>query len=147
VSYYFATEGRYMSPGAPGFLGARYGSMDLYTSMIPENIRRAGLSAQDHRERAELRDLLSRPFEQGRSSLSLESHQQAFQRVAGIMNHERLFDISQEPQRVRDLYGQTLFAQQALAARRLVEAGVPVVRVRPAWWGSHRPDFEKPQGM
>src|SRR5438132_744880 len=44
VSFYFATEGRYMSPGSAGFLGARYGSMDLYTSMIPENIRRAGVS-------------------------------------------------------------------------------------------------------
>src|SRR5262245_16854385 len=147
VSYYFATEGRYMSPGAPGFLGARYGSMDLYTSMIPENIRRAGLSAQDHRERAELRELVSRPFESGRSSLSLESHQQAYQRVAGIMNNERLFDISQEPQRVRDLYGPTLFAQQALAARRLVEAGVPFVRVGRAWWDSHGQNFETHQEM
>jgi Protein of unknown function (DUF1501) len=147
VSYYFATEGRNMSQGAPGFLGARYGSMDLYTSMIPENIRRAGLSAQDHRERAELREMLSRPFERGRSSLSLESHQQAYQRVAGIMNNERLFDITQEPQRVRDLYGPTLFAQQALAARRLVEAGVPFVRVGRAWWDSHGQNFETHQEM
>ena len=30
VSFYFATEGRNMSPGHPGFLGARFGSMDLY---------------------------------------------------------------------------------------------------------------------
>src|SRR5207253_7505957 len=114
---------------------------------IPENIRRAGLSAQDHRERAELRDLLSRPFERGRVSLSLESHQQAYQRVAGIMNNERLFDITQEPQRIRDLYGPTLFAQQALAARRLVEAGVPFVRVGRAWWDSHGHNFETHQEM
>src|SRR5207302_11062435 len=59
VSFYFATEGRNMAPGHPGFLGARYGSMDLYTSMIPENIRRAGISSQDHQERSELRDLRS----------------------------------------------------------------------------------------
>src|SRR5947209_12299906 len=66
VSFYFATEGRNMAPGHPGFLGARYGSMDLYTSMIPENIRRAGISAQDHQERAALRDRLSSQFERGR---------------------------------------------------------------------------------
>jgi hypothetical protein len=144
VSFYSATEGRYnVTPGSPGFLGARYGSMDLTTSMVPENIRRlAGISGQDHLERAGLRDFLSRGFERGRSSSSLESHNQAYQRVHGIMSSERLFDISREPQRIRDQYGPTLFGQQALAARRLVEAGVPFVRVGRAWWDSHGHNFE-----
>jgi hypothetical protein len=147
VSFYFATEGRMMAPGNPGFLGARYGSMDLYTSMIPENIRRAGVSEQDHRERAELRSFLSEQFERGRTSPGVESHRQAYQRVSGIMANERLFDISREPPRIRDLYGPTLFGQQALAARRLVEAGVPFVRVGRAWWDSHAQNFESHQEM
>jgi len=144
VSFYSATEGRYnVAPGSPGFLGARYGSMDLTTSMVPENIRRpSGISDQDHLARAGLRDFLSRGFERGRSSDSLESHNQAYQRVHGIMASERLFDISREPQRIRDQYGPTLFGQQALAARRLVEAGVPFVRVGRAWWDSHGHNFE-----
>jgi hypothetical protein len=147
VSFYFATEGRNMAPGHPGFLGARYGSMDLYTSMIPENIRLAGISAQDHRDRAELRDLMSGPFEQNRIGNGVDSHHQAFERVPGIMQCERLFDIGQEPQAVRDHYGPTLFGQQALAARRLVEAGVPFVRVGRAWWDSHGQNFETHQEM
>jgi hypothetical protein len=144
VNFYSATEGRgNVTPGSPGFLGARYGSMDLTTSMIPENIRRlAGITDQDHLERAGLRDYLSRGFERGRSSSSLESHNQAYQRVHGIMSSEQLFDISREPQRIRDQYGPTLFGQQALAARRLVEAGVPFVRVSRAWWDSHGHNFE-----
>src|SRR5262245_21728044 len=85
VSFYFGTEGRTFAPGHPGFLGARYGSMNLYTSMIPENIRRAGISAQDHHERAALRDLLSGQFERGRNSTAVDSHRQAYQRVGGIM--------------------------------------------------------------
>jgi Protein of unknown function (DUF1501) len=147
VSFYFATEGRNMAPGNPGFLGARYGSMDLYTSMIPENIRRAGISDQDHVARNELRSVISSQFEHGRPSDSLDSHRQAYQRVRGIMAHERLFDISQEPQRVRDRYGPSLFGQQCLAARRLVEAGVPFVRVGRAWWDSHGQNFETHQEM
>jgi hypothetical protein len=147
VSFYFATEGRNMAPGHPGFLGARFGSMDLYTSMIPENIRRAGISEQDHRERAELRSALSARFEHGRLSDALDSHRQAYQRVPGIMSSERLFDIEQEPQRVRDRYGPTLFGRQALAARRLVEAGVPFVRVGRAWWDSHGQNFETHQEL
>ena len=77
VSFYTATEGRGMAPGHAGFLGARYGSMDLTTSMIPENIRRANVSAQDHIERAELRNQLSDMFERGRSTSTVDSHHQA----------------------------------------------------------------------
>jgi hypothetical protein len=147
VSFYFATEGRNMAPGNPGFLGARFGSMDLYTSMIPENIRRGGISEQDHLERSDLRTFLSGNFERGRSSLSIDSHNQAYRRMRGIMASESLFDISREPQRVRDAYGSTLFGQQALAARRLIEAGVPFVRVGRAWWDSHGQNFETHQEM
>ncbi len=147
VSFYFATEGRNAAPGHPGFLGARFGSMDLYTSMIPENIRRNGISEQDHIERAELRSLVSGHFERGRTSLGIDSHNQAYQRVRGLMSSESLFDISREPQQIRDRYGPTLFGQQVLAARRLVEAGVPFVRVGRAWWDSHGQNFETHQEM
>ena len=37
--------------------------------------------------------------------------------------------LAQEPQKVRDAYGPSQFGEQALVARRLVEAGVPFVRV------------------
>jgi uncharacterized protein (DUF1501 family) len=147
VSFYTATEGRNMAPGSPGFLGARFGSMDLTTSMIPENIRRAAINEQDHRERAELRNQLSDMFERGRSSSTVDSHHQAYRRVSGIMANERLFDITREPQRIRDRYGPTLFGQQALAARRLCEAGVPFIRVGRAWWDSHAQNFESHQEM
>jgi hypothetical protein len=148
VSFYFATEGRNMAPGTAGFLGPRYAPMELYKSMIPENIRRLdGIDELDHKERADLRDLLSKQFEQGRASSALGSHNQAYQRVRGLMASEKLFDIEQEPQKVRDRYGPTLFGQQVLAARRLVEAGVPFVRVARAWWDSHGQNFETHQEL
>ena len=147
VSFYTATEGRGMAPGHAGFLGARYGSMDLTTSMVPENIRRVNISELDHRERSELRSQLSGMFERGRSSSSLDSHNQAYRRVSGIMANEQLFDIEREPQRVRDRYGPTLFGRQALAARRLCEAGVPFIRVGRAWWDTHAQNFESHQEL
>jgi uncharacterized protein (DUF1501 family) len=63
------------------------------------------------------------------------------------MASEKLFDISQEPQKVRDKYGSTQFGEQCLIARRLVEAGVPFVRVARAWWDSHGQNFETHQEM
>jgi hypothetical protein len=41
----------------------------------------------------------------------------------------RAFDLDREPARVRDRYGRSRFGQSCLLARRLVEAGVPLVRV------------------
>jgi hypothetical protein len=54
------------------------------------------------------------------------------------------FDLSKEPLRVRDLYGPTPFAQNCLLARRLVEAGVPMVTVYSVGnrdWDTHSGNF------
>jgi uncharacterized protein (DUF1501 family) len=58
------------------------------------------------------------------------------------MASEKLFDISQESQAMREKYGPTVFGEQVLAARRLIEAGVPFVKVARAWWDSHGQNFE-----
>jgi uncharacterized protein (DUF1501 family) len=148
VTFYTQTEGRGFAPGNSGFLGARYAPMELTTNNYPEYIKRLdGLSAADHAEREDLRAVLGKQFEQGRSSETLSSQAEAYQRVRGIMDSEKLFDVSLEPQKVRDKYGPTQFAQQALIARRLVEAGVPFVRVARAWWDSHGQNFETHQEM
>lgn len=52
--------------------------------------------------------------------------QQAVEMVVG-RRAQQAFDLSREPQAVRDRYGKHLWCQQALLARRLVEAGVAFV--------------------
>ncbi len=146
VSFYTQTEGRDF--GGSGFLGARYAPMELSKGTRPDNMTLpAGLSDLDHKERADLRDLLSQQFERGRQTPALGSHNEAYQRVRGLMASEKLFDVTQEPQRVRDRYGPSLFGEQTLVARRLVEAGVPFVRVARAWWDSHGQNFETHQEL
>src|SRR5262245_12731309 len=148
VSFYSATEGRGFAPGAAGFLGSRYAPMELTTGMMPENIRRAdGLTDLDHQQRADLRALLSKQFARGRASGTGDSHNEAYRRVRGLMASEKLFDVAQEPPKMRDLYGPTQFGEQVLVARRLVEAGVPFVRVARAWWDSHGQNFETHQEL
>lgn len=148
VTFYTQTEGRGMAPGASGFLGSRYAPMELTTENSPPNIRRLdGITELDHQQRADLRSLLSKQFATGRESGSMASHNEAYQRVRGLMASESLFDVTQEPQKVRDKYGPTQFAEQTLIARRLVEAGVPFVRVGRAWWDSHGQNFETHQEM
>lgn len=141
VSLYTSTEGRHK--GGPGFLGARYAPMFLDKDVMPENIKRLDVVAElDHKERDDLRNLLSQRFARSRQSNSVGSHNGAYQRVRGLMASEKLFDISEEPQSVRDKYGPTQFAEQCIVARRLIEAGTPFVKVARAWWDSHGQNFE-----
>jgi hypothetical protein len=141
VSMYTSTEGRHK--GGSGFLGARYAPMFLDKGLTPENIHRLEqITDLDHRERLELRSLLSARFTRARETSSIGSHNSAYGRVRGLMASEKLFDISQEPQAMRDKYGPTVFGEQVLVARRLIEAGVPFVKVARAWWDSHGQNFE-----
>ncbi len=101
-----------MAPGNAGFLGARYAPMELTTNNYPEHIKRPdGITDLDHVERGQLRDLLGKQFAQGRSSETMNSQNEAYQRVRGIMASEKLFDVTQEHQKVRDRYGPTQFAE------------------------------------
>ena len=141
VSLYSETEGRHK--GGPGFLGARYAPMFLTESMIPQNIRRLDSIAEaDHQDRAAFQRLLARRFQDTHRNASVSSHGMAYERVRGLMSSESLFDVTQEPQAARDFYGPTQFQEQCLIARRLVEAGVPFVKVSRAWWDSHGQNFE-----
>jgi hypothetical protein len=141
VSMYSATEGR--RKGTSGFLGSRFAPMFLSEKMVPEDINLPnGLSEVDHEQRNDLRQLLAKRFEREHSSNIIASHNYAYQRVKGLMASEELFDITKEPQKMQDHYGPTQFGQQCLIARRLVEAGVPFVKVARAWWDSHGQNFE-----
>ena len=143
VSFYTATEGRGNAVGQSGFLGARYAPMSLTTDNKPAFLsRQESISVSDHQQRAELQALLSERFARKRKLPAVGSHQEAYARVRGLMSSETLFDISQEPQKIQDRYGPTLFGQQALVARRLIEAGTPFVKVSRAWWDSHGQNFE-----
>jgi hypothetical protein len=53
-----------------------------------------------------------------------------------------VFDLTREPDVVREAYGRNMTGQSLLAARRLVEYGVPYVTVNIPGWDSHRRHFE-----
>jgi hypothetical protein len=52
------------------------------------------------------------------------------------------FDLAREPDRVRDRYGRTLYGQCLLAARRLIEAGVPFISVHQEIFGKNGHSYD-----
>jgi arylsulfatase A-like enzyme len=127
-----------------GFLGGRYEPINILSRLSPEAIQiPASLTSQEDRQRHALRTLLSQRFRAERQrDVTLASYDAAFGRVRNLGANEKLFDISDEPEAIRQSYGDSLFAQQAIVARRLVEAGVPFVRLNRGWWDSHGENFD-----
>lgn len=117
--------------------------MHLDSSLKPEDIDRpANMAEADHTEREHLRQYLSERFNRQRNASKVKGYNAAFARVKGLMRSDHLFNLDNEPQAVRDRYGKTEFGQHALLARRMIEAGVPMVKVARAWWDTHTENFE-----
>jgi hypothetical protein len=92
----------------------------------------AGLSHDRIHERKRLLESFDRIRNDLDASGSMEAmdtyRRQAVDMILGRRAQEA-FDISREPQATRDRYGKHLWCQQALIARRLVEAGVAFVTI------------------
>ena len=55
---------------------------------------------------------------------------------------KEVFNLNNEPGALRDRYGRHTFGQECLAARRMVEAGVPYVTISfPGGWDTHKGHF------
>ena len=118
------------------FLPARYQGTAVVTSdmrvdKLLANIRNPDLDFTQQREQLDLLQQLNHAHAAGRHhDAELEGQitamETAFQMQKRAMD---TFDISREPQAVREMYGNSAFARSCLLARRLVEDGVRFVTV------------------
>lgn len=142
VSVFRTSEGRRRAE--TGYLGAQHTPLHLERSLRPENLQLpSGLTSADQSQREELRELLTQNFERVRADADqIRGYNSAFQRVRGLMQCDSLFDIDREPTAIRERYGSTEFGQHCLLALRLLEGGVPMVKIARGFWDSHHDNFE-----
>lgn len=135
-------------PARGGFLGARYDAFKVYD---PGNsVQNLKAHTSDDRQKRRLANLevLSRSFRRGRWLQSTRTlHEQTIERALVMMSSEQLkaFEIDDEPQKVRDSYGDSPFGRGCLVARRLVETGVRAVEVTLTGFDSHAGNFDAHQ--
>ena len=79
-------------------------------------------------------------FQTQRSNRQIEAYNQLYDEAKNLMGSEHLtvFDLKQEPQKVRDAYGNNQLGQGCLLARRLVEGGARFVEVNYGGWDMHQ---------
>ncbi len=121
-----------------GFLGERYTSFKVLGDLTQPGFRVPVLELADgmSRDRLKKRVALTDAVAQQSAFLSEASVGRAVdasvRRAVDLLASDdtaRAFDLAAEPASIRDRYGSHHFAQALLLARRLVEAGVPVITV------------------
>jgi hypothetical protein len=152
----FLMEGPLTWPGQhAGFLGPRHDPWQITrnpnaANFAVENLRLApGLEITRLNDRRAL--LAEVDAQQARlAGLAVSRRLSDQQRLAFSMltsgRIARAFALDQEPAAVRDRYGRHAFGQSLLLARRLVEAGVPVVQANMGGvqnWDTHADNFAK----
>jgi hypothetical protein len=106
-------------PAAPGF-------------RLPELSLPAGITPDRLATRQAVRALVERQAGLGEISALARGIDDYYRRAAAMLSSPRVrdaFDLTQEPDDVRERYGRQTYGQSCLLARRLVEAGVRFVNV------------------
>ena len=80
--------------------------------------------------RNSLREKLGQGFLAERSSKRLDGYETSLERARALVDAKGVFDLSQEPQSVREQYGPSRYGRDALAARRMIERDIPFVLIQ-----------------
>jgi hypothetical protein len=132
-----------------GFLGQKYkpfatGGDPGKTPFAVEGIVARGITDQRQRKRRDLMhdlDSLGRAMPDDPQFAQFgQCEKQAYAMMFG--EARQLFDLTNEDDALRDRYGRNTFGQSCLAARRLVEQGVPYVTINYKGWDTHKQHFE-----
>lgn len=123
-------------PGA--FQGTHINTREELPEKLIANVRSGFASEASQREQLDLLGSLNRAHASERpGDALLEARAQSFELAFRMqMEAADVFDVSSEPESVRELYGDSVHGRQMLIARKLLEKGVRFVQV---WHGAGQP--------
>jgi len=104
---------------------------EMQVDQLVANLHHPHLNRTQQRRQLDLLGQLNRLHrEQRQNEAALEAQIRAMELAFGMQREaSEAFDVSREPQRIRELYGESVFGQSCLLARRLCEYGVRFVQV------------------
>lgn len=125
------------------FLGPRFASVTLADGNPPPNLfRPTTLSELADSQRNDLRVRLNNRFAQGRRTADTEAYTHTYDQATDVMRRRSIFDTAREPRHLQERYGTHDFGQHCLLARRLLENGVPFVKVTHSNYDTHHENFD-----
>jgi len=138
----------FLNSGGPSFLGPAHGPfvIDSDPAAPDFSVRDIALPTSVATRRGQLRQLALRQINQleeeaEKVSKQVKSFDTFYEKAYDLMSSKEAreaFDISKEPEELRESYGMTSIGQCCLLARRMVEAGSRFVAVENGHWDTHR---------
>lgn len=136
--------------GGPGYLGGTYlpfgagdaGVKDFRVRdlALPKNVTDERLAKR--RTMLQEVDAQLRARDADGAVKEIDSYYQRAYDMVSSPQAKKAFDLSQEPDTLRDEYGRTRLGQGCLLARRLIESGVQFVTVSGPGWDTHANNFK-----
>ena len=128
-----------------GFLGVDYEPFTVNKpGQLPQNVA-VPVPARRYRRRLGLLGRLEQEFSGRGGKTVVAKHQKLYKKSSRMVLSKNVaaFDISEEPDSLKQKYGETSFGRGCLLARRLVESGVTFVEVVSRGWDTHFDIFER----
>ncbi len=141
--------GRGRNSAGAGFLGVRYEPFaHRKPNQIPANAKPV-TEGDRYQRRLELLNRLDQHYTTGGASAEVRDHKQLYENASRMVLSSNMdaFDLTKEPEQVRQAYGESDFATGCLLARRLVESGVTFVEVTCPGWDTHDDNFNRSKAL
>jgi hypothetical protein len=135
-----------------GFLGPGHQPLDVTDPERGTDFLEPLSTPAEFQRQYELFRRFDASFQEAYRAEPARAHASALDRAVRLMTSEQkqAFDLSREPDSVRDRYGRGSFGQGCLMARRLVETGVRFVEVLMGdgvGWDTHRDNFPRTRAL
>ena len=136
--------------GGSGIIGAGYfeskhGPLPLGNPDAGiQNVKKLGYVAEDmYRDRLDASSILNEGFTKQFPQKQVRAYSDLYDDAISLMKSKDLeaFDLTKEPEALREEYGQNNFGQGCLLARRLIENKVRFVEVSYGGWDMHNDVF------
>lgn len=137
--------GNFQNTGGGGLLGVDYDAFQMQNPEAKPANTATATSSDRFQRRLGLLDRLESQFSANEGKQEVADHKKLYAKTARMILSPRMeaFDISQEPDSLRDAYGRKPFGASCLLARRLIESGVTFVEVSLGNWDTHDNNFER----
>jgi len=127
----------------PGFLGMSWAPFTVSSSGQVRNLGMKGWGNETLQSRLEMLRLIEGGFVNQNRGPAAMDHAKILDKTVKLMTSDQMkaFKVNEEPEEMKELYGQDGFGRGCLLARRLVEAGVPFIEVDLGGWDNHQNIF------
>jgi Protein of unknown function (DUF1501) len=138
-----------ITPGGGGgrghdsaYLGPKYASIHLGNGKPPQNTTRPGqVTESADAARQDIRRRVNERFLSRRRTAVTEAYTYSYEQALQLMQKKDVFDVSKEPAKDFERYGQYDLGRHCLLARRLLEKGATFVQVSHSNYDTHNENF------